>query len=168
LHSRTIELDEEMDMADGQEVELQIKVASPRQKWGDGILRTAGALVDDSSLGCHDRKDLPTARRSEAMTRVLHGVGHGKTIEATQDLCMWEGQAVEVLVVPAGSLEPRTEGGQPQTGPKKLPGPPPGWKPGIPSQVAGVVADEWTDEDDRILEQIQADRRAAKCRELSE
>jgi hypothetical protein len=34
-------------MADGQEVEVQVKVAPPTRKWGDGILRTAGALADD-------------------------------------------------------------------------------------------------------------------------
>ena len=49
-----------------------------------------------------------------------------------------------------------------------LPGPPPGGRSGAPSKVAGLLADEWTEEDDRILEQIQADRKAAKWRELPE
>jgi hypothetical protein len=102
------------------------------------------------------------------MTKVLHGIVHGRTIEVTEDLGMWEGQAVDLLVVPAGSLDSRTGSSHPQTAPRKLPGPPPGWKPGAPSKVAGVLADEWTEEDDRILEQIQADRKAAKWRELPE
>jgi hypothetical protein len=44
---RTIELDEDPGVDDGQEVEVQIKVVQPTKKWGEGILRTAGALVDD-------------------------------------------------------------------------------------------------------------------------
>ena len=47
IHGRTIELDEDLGMADGQEVEVQVKVVSPTRKWGEGILRTAGALADD-------------------------------------------------------------------------------------------------------------------------
>ncbi|MCO6458532.1 MAG: hypothetical protein J5I93_24770 [Pirellulaceae bacterium] len=34
-------------MADGQEVEVQIKIAPPSRTWGEGNLRTAGALADD-------------------------------------------------------------------------------------------------------------------------
>lgn len=96
------------------------------------------------------------------MTRVLHGIVHGRTIQVNEDLAMWEGQAVELVVTPAGPDE------GPANGPKKLPGPPPGWRPGAPSKVAGVLADEWTEEDDKSLEQIEADRRAAKWRELPE
>jgi hypothetical protein len=47
VHGKTIELDEDLGMADGQEVEVHVKVAPPTRKWGEGILRTAGALVDD-------------------------------------------------------------------------------------------------------------------------
>jgi hypothetical protein len=47
VHGKTIELDEELGVADGQEVEVQIKVIPPARNWGEGILRTAGALVDD-------------------------------------------------------------------------------------------------------------------------
>jgi hypothetical protein len=32
---------------DGQEVEVQIKLIPPARPWGEGILRTAGALADD-------------------------------------------------------------------------------------------------------------------------
>jgi hypothetical protein len=102
------------------------------------------------------------------MTRVLHGVVHGKTIVISEDLGMWDGQAVELVVTPSGSLEHPPEGSQLQKTPKKLPGPPPGWRPGAPSKVAGVLADEWTEEDDRILDQIQADRKASRWRELPE
>ena len=47
VHGRTIELDEDPGVDDGQEVELQMKIVPPARKWGEGILRTAGALADD-------------------------------------------------------------------------------------------------------------------------
>jgi hypothetical protein len=47
IHGNTIELTEDLGMADGQEVEVRVKAIQPEQKWGDGILRTAGALADD-------------------------------------------------------------------------------------------------------------------------
>ena len=56
------------------------------------------------------------------MTKVVHGIVHGKTIEVTEDLGMSDGQAVEVLVVPAGRIEtagggePATSGAQEVTG----------------------------------------------------
>lgn len=102
------------------------------------------------------------------MTRVLRGIIHGKTIELSEDLGMSDGQAVDLLVAPSGSLQPPPEGSVPRPSAKKLPGPPPGWRPGAPSKVAGVLADEWTEEDDRLLDQIQADRKAARWRELPE
>ena len=47
VHGKTIELDQDLGIADGQEVEVQIKVLPPATTWGEGILRTAGALADD-------------------------------------------------------------------------------------------------------------------------
>jgi hypothetical protein len=47
IHGNTIELTEDLGMADGQEVEVHVKAIQPEQKRGDGILRTAGALADD-------------------------------------------------------------------------------------------------------------------------
>jgi hypothetical protein len=47
MHGRTIELDEDVGLADGQVVEVQISPMPPSSKWGDGILRTAGALAND-------------------------------------------------------------------------------------------------------------------------
>jgi hypothetical protein len=47
VHGKTIELDEDIGVADGQVVEVQIKVIPPARPWGEGILRTAGALADD-------------------------------------------------------------------------------------------------------------------------
>ena len=47
VHGKTIELDEDLGVAEGQEVEVQVKAIQPNTKWGEGILRTAGALADD-------------------------------------------------------------------------------------------------------------------------
>jgi hypothetical protein len=48
VHGRTIELDEDPGMDEGQEVEIQMTIVEPPRKWGDGIRRTAGALADDT------------------------------------------------------------------------------------------------------------------------
>jgi hypothetical protein len=47
VHGRTIELVEDLGLAEGQEVEVQVKLLPPAKTWGEGILRTAGALADD-------------------------------------------------------------------------------------------------------------------------
>ena len=47
VHGKTIELDEDLGVADGQEVQVQVTIVPPARKWGEGILRTAGALADD-------------------------------------------------------------------------------------------------------------------------
>jgi len=47
VHGRTIELGEDLGLAEGQEVEVQVTVLPSPRKWGEGILRTAGALADD-------------------------------------------------------------------------------------------------------------------------
>jgi hypothetical protein len=48
VFGRTIEVDEDLGVSDGQEVALEVKVIShTAQKSGEGFLRTEGALVDD-------------------------------------------------------------------------------------------------------------------------
>ena len=46
VHGRTIELDEDPGVVDGQEVEIQMKVVPTARKWGDGIRRSAGGWID--------------------------------------------------------------------------------------------------------------------------
>ena len=46
VHGRTIELDEDPGVAEGQEVEVQMKIVPPSQKWGDGIRRSAGGWAN--------------------------------------------------------------------------------------------------------------------------
>jgi hypothetical protein len=49
IHGKTIELDEDPGVADGQEVEVQVKViVKTGRKPGEGFLRTEGALADDT------------------------------------------------------------------------------------------------------------------------
>jgi hypothetical protein len=50
VHGKIIELDEDLGVAEGQEVEVQVKVVQPAQKWGDGILRSAGGWADHAEM----------------------------------------------------------------------------------------------------------------------
>jgi hypothetical protein len=47
VHGRTIELQEDLGVAEGQTVEVQIKVVPVTAKWGDGLQRCAGALANE-------------------------------------------------------------------------------------------------------------------------
>ncbi len=89
------------------------------------------------------------------MTRTLHGKVRGKTIEFDEDLGLVDGQEVEVQMK---MIRPR----------RRLPGPPPGWRPGSTETAAGMMAEHWTEEDDRILESIERDRHRPSTRELPE
>ena len=49
VHGKTIYLDEDPGVAEGQEVEVQMTgIPNPARKTGEGFLRTAEALADDS------------------------------------------------------------------------------------------------------------------------
>jgi hypothetical protein len=49
VHGKTIELAEDLGVPDGQEVEIQVRVVpNPSRTPGEGILRTAGALANDT------------------------------------------------------------------------------------------------------------------------
>jgi hypothetical protein len=101
---------------------------------------------DEARLKKEQRKT-ESARRSRGgiMTKTMHGRVHGKTIELDEDLGVVAGQEVEVQVT---MLKPK----------KRLPGPPPGWRPGSTETAAGMMAEHWCEEDDRILEAIERDR----------
>lgn len=73
------------------------------------------------------------------MTKILRGVVNGKTIELRDDPGVPPGQEVEVVVTPVPA--------------RKEP-----WGEGL-RRCAGAMADEWTEEDDRILEEIYQQRK---------
>lgn len=50
VHGKTIELDEDLCVAEGQVVEIQVRIVEPAGKWGEGILRSAGGWVDYPEL----------------------------------------------------------------------------------------------------------------------
>jgi hypothetical protein len=50
VRGRTIELDEDPGVAEGQQVEVQMKVVEPNRKWGEGIARSAGGWADHPEL----------------------------------------------------------------------------------------------------------------------
>ena len=46
VRGKTIELDEEIGIAEGQQVEVQVKAVTQADHWGEGLQRSAGALAD--------------------------------------------------------------------------------------------------------------------------
>ncbi len=81
------------------------------------------------------------------MEKTSRGKIHGKMIELDEDLGLAQGQDVEVQVKLA-------------TQPKQ-------WGEGL-RRCAGALANEWTEEDDRILEEIHQDRKRDTRREIAE
>jgi hypothetical protein len=47
IHGRTIEISEDLGLAEGQQVEIHVKAVHPGQQWGDGLLRCAGAMTNE-------------------------------------------------------------------------------------------------------------------------
>ncbi|HWA98572.1 MAG TPA: hypothetical protein VG713_08765 [Pirellulales bacterium] len=50
VHGKTIELDEDLGLVDGQEVAVRVEAIGRLQTWGDGILRSAGGWADYAGL----------------------------------------------------------------------------------------------------------------------
>jgi hypothetical protein len=46
-HGKSIELDEDLGLTEGQAVEVQVKVVPLPKRWGDGLRRCAGALASE-------------------------------------------------------------------------------------------------------------------------
>ncbi|MGD0897409.1 MAG: hypothetical protein ABR915_06200, partial [Thermoguttaceae bacterium] len=65
------------------------------------------------------------------MNRIIQGVAHGTIIELSENLGLADGQAVEVVVQPIGPSRPVGEGIR---------------------KSAGGLADQWSKDDDKILE----------------
>lgn len=88
-------------------------------------------------------------------TRIVRGTVRGKTIELDDEVGVADGQEVEIELK---IIRPK----------KELPGPPAGWRPGMKSATSGLLADSWTEDDDRILEAIHQDRKRDCGRNLCE
>lgn len=81
------------------------------------------------------------------MQKVLHGIVRGATIELRENLGLADGEEVEVTVRVQRSHRP--------------------WGEGI-LRSAGAMAAHWTEEDDRILEEIERERKRSSRREIPE
>jgi hypothetical protein len=46
IHGKTIELDQDPGIAEGQRVDVKVRVSSTAQPWGEGILRSAGIAAE--------------------------------------------------------------------------------------------------------------------------
>ncbi len=72
------------------------------------------------------------------MIRTLRGVIHGRTVELTEDLGVPDGEKVEITIKTVASPKP--------------------WGGGL-RRCAGAFAADWTEEDDRIMEEIYQARK---------
>jgi len=65
IHGKTIELDEDPGVAEGQEVRVQVTLISrSHRRTGEGLLRTEGALADDAEWD-DIMKEVHEARKDE-------------------------------------------------------------------------------------------------------
>jgi hypothetical protein len=81
------------------------------------------------------------------MSRIIQGVVHGRTIELAEDPGVPDGEQVEVVV----KALPQAKA----------------WGEGI-RRSAGSLADSWTQEDERILEELYLDRKRGARPEIPE
>jgi hypothetical protein len=51
VRGKTIEFDEDLGIADGEEVEVVVRPAKPKRPWGEGIKRSAGIAADVPEFG---------------------------------------------------------------------------------------------------------------------
>lgn len=81
------------------------------------------------------------------MVKVLRGVVRGRTIELEEETGIEDGRPVRIVLESDVGSAPAENRGR---------------------SAAGAMAEHWTDEDDRILEEIERDRRRPSTRELPE
>jgi hypothetical protein len=46
IHGKTIDLDQDPGIAEGQRVDVKVRVSSTARPWGEGILRSAGIAAE--------------------------------------------------------------------------------------------------------------------------
>jgi hypothetical protein len=81
------------------------------------------------------------------MTKIAHGIIHGNTIELKNNPGLLDGQEVELIVKVKKKERP--------------------WGEGLRNS-AGALADSWTEQDDKILEELHRQRKADTGREIPE
>jgi hypothetical protein len=81
------------------------------------------------------------------MNKIVRGIVHGNTIELTENPGIIDGQEVRVILSIAKKSRP--------------------WGEGLRNS-AGALADSWTDQDDKILEEIYQERKRISHREIPE
>ena len=79
------------------------------------------------------------------MSKLKNGIIHGRTVELSEDPGMDEGQQVQVILRPAEKKGT--------------------WGEGL-RRCAGALADSWSDEDDRILDQLHQERQQDSRQEI--
>ena len=71
VHGRTIELEAEVGVPDGQKVEVAIHLHStPKEQWGEGLRRCAGALADIPGLD-EDMEQILRERKTARFREVV-------------------------------------------------------------------------------------------------
>ena len=81
------------------------------------------------------------------MIKTLRGIVHGRTVELTEDPGVADGLQVEITIKTVASPKP--------------------WGEGL-RRCAGAFAADWTEEDDRIMEEIHRERKRDTRKEISE
>jgi hypothetical protein len=69
IHGNTIKLDEDLGVAEGQDVEVQVRVIDKRRTPGEGFIRTEGALADDEEWDAI-MKEVYQARKLERRPQI--------------------------------------------------------------------------------------------------
>ncbi len=81
------------------------------------------------------------------MIQRVQGVVYGKTIEVQEDLGLSDGDKVQITIESPAAVPPK-------------------WGEGL-RRCAGALADDWTDDDDVILRQINQDRHSESRSEMA-
>jgi len=70
VHGKTIVLEKEPGMADGQPVEVIVRPSVPRRVWGDGIRASAGAFADRPEMDAA-MEEIQRERRQSTFREVV-------------------------------------------------------------------------------------------------
>ena len=91
VRGKTIELDEDLCVARGQEVEVQVTIVQPLRKWGEGIQCSAGGWVGlpgmgaimENSAGAKIGAAASEGRQMSHLVDSNGGLAHAPSLEVT-------------------------------------------------------------------------------------